>query len=270
MDVMETKDAADHAVLELRDVRVKRAGRFILDGLTWRIGLGERWVVLGPNGAGKTTAIQVLAGRLFPTSGSVDVLGMRLGRVDVRAEIWPRVSLASEALDRRIPAGQSVFDIVRTGKFGHLARFREEYEEADDARATELLEALGISRLAERALRNVSTGERKRIAIARALMARPEILVLDEPTAGLDLGGRERMLATLAELVAAPSPTPIIVTHHVEEIPPGVTHALLVCGGRAFAAGPVEQTLTGASLSELFGVALDVRREGERYLALAR
>lgn len=258
------------AVLDMRAVGVQRAGRPILDGFDWRIEAGQRWVVLGPNGAGKTTAIQVLAGRLFPTRGTVDVLGMRLGRVDVRAEIWPRVSLASEALDRRIPAGQAIFDVVRTGKFGHLARFREEYDEADDARASGLLEALGIAHLAGRGLRNVSSGERKRIAIARALMASPEIIVFDEPTAGLDLGGRERMLATLADLVAAPSPTPIIVTHHVEEIPAGITHALLVRDGRTFAAGPVARTLTGPTLSELFGIGLDVRREGERYLALAR
>ncbi len=256
-------------ILDMRGVTVRRAGRPILDGLDWRIMPGERWVVLGPNGAGKTTAVSVLSGRLFPTAGRVDILGMRLGRVDVRTEIWPRVALASACLDMRFPPGQCVADIVKTGKFGHLAKFREECGPEDDARAARVLAELGIAHLAFRSLRGVSTGERKRIAIARALMGTPEILVLDEPASGLDLGGRERFLAALADLVAACAPAPILVTHHVEEIPPGFTHALLVRDGRAYAAGPLEETLSSPVLSGLFGLDLDVRREAGRYRAIA-
>lgn len=269
----ESIDSAEQpagAVVDLCEVTVLRNGRPILDHLSWRVLPGERWAILGPNGAGKTTAVSVISGRLFPTSGTAQVLGMRLGRVDVRTEIWPRVALASAALDLRFPPGQSVYDVVRTGKFGHLARFRESYDEADEVRAAHLLEQLGISHLADRSLRNVSSGERKRIALARALMAQPEILILDEPTSGLDLGGREQLISIISHIASADTPVPILVTHRVEEIPPNFTHVLLVREGAAFAAGPIGEVLTSQTLTNLFGVPLDVKYDEGRFRAFSQ
>lgn len=263
---MSSSDGED-AIVDIRSVSLHRAGTDILRDFTWRVRAGERWVILGPNGAGKTTLVRILSGRLFPSSGTVDVLGRRLGRVDVREEIWGRVSLSSSAINERFPYRQTVIETVRTGKYGYLATWRENYTSEDDKRAFELLDEFGIAHLAEHRFGSLSSGERQRTALARALMTKPEILIFDEPTSSLDLGGREYVLSSLSTV--AQKTTPILVTHHVEEIPPVFTHVLLIKNGTVFAAGDIEGTLTSEKLSELFSMDLRVRRDNGRFFALA-
>jgi iron complex transport system ATP-binding protein len=257
------------SVLDLRGVSLRRGTTTILDGIDWHVADGERWVVLGRNGAGKTTLLQIAAGRMHPSAGTADVLGERLGRVDV-FELRPRVGLSSAALADRIPGGEQVRDVVLTAAYGMTGRWREQYAELDLERAQDLLEAFDVARFAERTFSTLSEGERKRVQIARSLMTDPELLLLDEPAAGLDLGGREELVAALAELAGdARSPVLVLVTHHVEEIPPGFTHLLLLRDGKVHAAGPIEQTLTAENLSSAFGLPLELERRGERWAARA-
>lgn len=257
-------------VLELADVTVRRGGKTILDNVSWSIGDGERWVLLGPNGAGKTTIMQIAAGRLFPTSGTVRILDEQLGSTDV-FELRTRVGLASAALAERIPAGESVLDVVLTASYGVTGRWNESYEELDTGRAEDLLGLFGVAHLAQRAFGTLSEGERKRVQIARSLMADPELLLLDEPAAGLDLGGREELMAALAELAGdSRSPVLVLVTHHVEEIPGGFTHGLVLRDGAVQAQGPLEQVLTPQHLSAAFGLELEVERHRDRWSARAR
>lgn len=257
-------------VLDLQDVTIRRGTTTILDGLSWTVREGERWVVLGRNGAGKTTVLQVASGRMHPTSGTADLLGSRLGRVDV-FELRPRIGLASAALADRIPAGELVRDVVLTAAYGVTGRWREAYEAVDESRAADLMAAFGVGRFADRRYGTLSEGERKRVQIARALMSDPELLLLDEPAAGLDLGGREELVSALAELAAdRRSPALVLVTHHVEEIPPGFTHLLLLAEGRVHAAGPVDEVLTGENLSGAFGTPLQVTKADGRWTARAR
>jgi ABC transporter, ATP-binding protein len=254
-------------VLDIRDATVRRGGRTILDSVSWSVDEGQRWVILGPNGAGKTTVVQLVSGRMHPTSGTVTVIGQTLGRVDVN-ELRPLVGMASSAIDARIPPGERVVDVVRTAAYGRLATWREAYEEVDDRRARRLLADLGVADLAERRFDTISSGERKRVGIARALMPNPEVLVLDEPASGLDLGGREALLSTLTGLAfGRRSPVMVLVTHHVEEIPAGFTHALLLKEGRVFSSGWIGRVLTSDRLSSLFGLPLRVSKEGGRYTA---
>ncbi len=266
-------DTALDPVLDLQDVSVRRGTTTILDHVTWTVREGERWVVLGRNGAGKTTLLQIAAGRMHPTSGTADVLAERLGRVDV-GELRTRIGLASAALADRLDPAERVVDIVLTAAYGMTGRWREQYEALDHERARALLEVFGVGGLAERTWGTLSEGERKRTQIARSLMTDPELLLLDEPAAGLDLGGREELVAALAELAADPaSPVLVLVTHHVEEIPPGFTHLLLLKGGQVHAAGPIGEVLTGTALSEAFDLDLavdrHVGRHGERFAARA-
>ncbi|ROS30409.1 ABC transporter ATP-binding protein [Cellulomonas sp. PhB150] len=256
-------------VLDLQAVTIRRGTTTILDDISWTVREGERWVVLGRNGAGKTTLLQVASGRMHPTGGTADLLGERLGRVDV-FELRPRIGLSSAALADRIPSGETVRDVVLTAAYGVTGRWRETYEELDESRATDLLRAFGVDHLGERYFGTLSEGERKRVQIARSLMTDPELLLLDEPAAGLDLGGREELVAALAELAADPrSPVLVLVTHHVEEIPPGFTHLLLLKDGRVHAAGPVDEVLTAQTLSGAFGLDLTVDRNGDRWSARA-
>lgn len=256
-------------VLELADVSLRRGEKAILESVSWRVAEGERWVMLGPNGAGKTTILQIAAARLHPTAGSADVLGERLGAVDV-FELRPRIGLASATLADRIPGSETVLDVVLTASYAVTGRWRETYEEEDVARAHDLLAAFGVDHLDSRLFGTLSEGERKRVQIARALMSDPELLLLDEPAAGLDLGGREELLSALGELATdARSPVMVLVTHHVEEIPPGFTHALLLREGRIEAAGPVEEALTPQHLSRTFGIDLTVERHRDRWSARA-
>ena len=258
------------AVLELADVSVVRSGQRLLDDVTWTVDAADRWVVLGPNGAGKTTLLQVAAAQMHPSSGYAAVLGEMLGAVDV-FELRPRVGLTSAALADRVPRTERVRDVVLTASYAVLGRWREPYEDYDDQRARDLLGRLGVAHLADRTFGTLSEGERKRVQIARALMTDPELLLLDEPAAGLDLGGREALISTLADLAADPtSPATVLVTHHVEEVPPGFTHALLLREGRVVAAGPVRTTLTPTSLSECFGLPLKLQHADGRWAARAR
>lgn len=255
-------------VLDVQNVSVRRNGKNILDSLSWGVNEGERWVVLGPNGAGKTTLIQLVSGRLYPTQGQVWIVGEQIGRTNL-ADLRPLVGLASSALDQGMP-DQSAFDVVRTAAYGTMARWRESYDPEDDARALALMDQMGVKDLAERSFSTLSTGERKRLGIARALMPNPEILLLDEPTSGLDLGGRESLLRTLTDLVnGIYAPVTVLVTHHIEEIPEGMTHALLLKNGTHFASGLIDDVLTSETVSALFDLPVQVRNEGGRYSARA-
>jgi iron complex transport system ATP-binding protein len=257
-------------VLDLQGVTVRRGTTIILDALDWQVEEGERWIVLGPNGAGKTTLMQIASARMHPTAGTAKILDETLGRVDV-FELRPRVGLASAALAEQIPGGELVRDVVVTAAYGVTGRWRERYEDLDTERAIELLRAFDVDALADRLYGTLSEGERKRVQIARALMTDPELLILDEPGAGLDLGGREELVGALSELAADPaSPVLVLVTHHVEEIPPGFTHMLLLgAHGTVQAAGPLEDVLTSENLSAAFGTDLLVAHGGGRWLARA-
>jgi iron complex transport system ATP-binding protein len=256
-------------VIRMEGVGVRRGDAHLLRSVDWTVELDERWVVLGPNGAGKTTLLQLAAAQLHPTTGEAEVLGERLGAVDV-FELRPRIGLTSAALAARIPPGETVLDLVVSAGYAVVGRWREEYDLLDTGRARHLLYQLGIQSLADRQFGTLSEGERKRVQIARALMTDPELLLLDEPAAGLDLAGREQLVARLAALAADPdAPTMVLVTHHVEEIPPGVTHALLLRGGRTVAAGLLRDVLTPDLLSVTFGLPLTLERSGGRYAARA-
>ena len=256
-------------VLAFAGVGVRRGQTDLLVDVDWEVEEGQRWVVLGPNGAGKTTLLQLAAGRMHPTSGVAGVLGEVLGAVDV-FELRPRIGLSSSALAAAIPPQESVRDVVVTASWGVTGRWREEYHELDHGRADELLQALGASHLADRTFGTLSEGERKRVQIARALMTDPELMLLDEPAAGLDLGAREDLVARLGAIAAdLAAPALVMVTHHVEEIPPHFTDILLVREGRVVAQGPIEITLTAENLSRTFGLDLVLEKHGERWSARA-
>ncbi|XTZ15397.1 ABC transporter ATP-binding protein [Micromonospora echinospora] len=256
-------------VVNLDGVGVRRSGTALLHDVDWRVELDERWVVLGPNGAGKTTLLNLAAGRLHPTTGTAHVLGERIGRTDL-TELRTRIGLSTAALAERIPTEEKVTDVVVTAAWSVVGRWRESYDRTDEVRARALLGQLGVAHLADRDYGTLSEGERKRVQIARALMTDPELLLLDEPAAGLDLGGREDLVARLAELAYDPdAPALVLVTHHVEEIPPGFTHALLLREGGVVAQGLLGATLTSDNLSKTFGLPLVVERSGERFTARA-
>ncbi|WP_435153317.1 ABC transporter ATP-binding protein [Micromonospora aurantiaca (nom. illeg.)] len=256
-------------VVSLDGVVVKRSGTALVHDVDWRVELDERWVVLGPNGAGKTTLLNLAAGRLHPTSGVAHVLGERIGRTDVN-ELRTRIGLSTATLAERIPAEERVVDVVVTAAWSVVGRWRESYDRTDVARAAALLRQLGVGHLTDRTYGTLSEGERKRVQIARALMTDPELLLLDEPAAGLDLGGREDLVARLAELAYDPdAPAMVLVTHHVEEIPPGFTHALLLREGGVVAQGLLADVLTADNLSKTFGLPLVVTRSGDRWAARA-
>jgi len=257
------------SVLHLTEVTVRRGPAVLLDAVNWNVDVDERWVILGPNGAGKTTLLQIASGQMFPTSGRVHILGERLGAVDV-TEIRTRIGLSSAALAGRVPPTETVIDVVVSAGYGVVGRWRERYDELDFSRARELLSAMGISALADRLYGTLSEGERKRALAARALMTDPELLLLDEPAAGLDLAGREDLLARLSTLAVDPfAPTTVLVTHHVEEIPAAFSHVLLMRGGKVVAAGPMADTLTEEALSTTFGTALRLESRGGRFFAYA-
>lgn len=227
-------------------------------------------MVIGPNGAGKTTLIQLLGAQLYPSEGVVGVLDEVIGTVDV-FELRPRIGLSSSSLAERIPAGERVRDVVLSAGYAVVGRWREDYDDYDMERATRLLASLRIDHLAERTFGTLSEGERKRVQIARALMPDPELMLLDEPASGLDLAGREALVDTLSQLCEDPaSPATVLVTHHIEEIPRGITHALLLDAGRVVAAGPIDETLTDANLSRTFGLPLTVEHRDGRWGARSR
>ncbi|MBF0815615.1 ABC transporter ATP-binding protein [Microbacterium paludicola] len=256
-------------VLSFEDVVVRREGRNIVDGLTWAVNDDERWVVLGPNGAGKTTILQLADTLIHPTAGTVDILDERLGRTDV-FELRPRIGFASSALAKRIPADETVLNAVLTAAYSVLGRWNEQYENIDERRALRVLQEWRLDHLADRTFGTLSEGEQKRVQVARAIMTDPELLLLDEPTASLDLGSREVLVGLLSEYAKSPvTPALVMVTHHVEEIPAGFTHVLLLRDGKIVAAGPIPETLTEENLSETFGVQIKLSEDGGRYAARA-
>jgi iron complex transport system ATP-binding protein len=258
------------AVLELAGVSVRRGEATLLDDVDWTVEEDERWVVLGPNGAGKTTLMQLISAQIHPTTGVAGILGEVLGAVDV-FDLRPRIGLASAALAERIPREERVHDVVVSASYGVVGRWRERYDELDHQRASDLLVELGAGRLTDRTFGTLSEGERKRVQIARSLMTDPELLILDEPAAGLDLGGREDLVSTLSVLAMdEASPTTILVSHHVEEIPPGFTHAMLLRGGKVVAQGPLEYVMTEEVISATFGMPLVLSHEDGRWAARRR
>ncbi|MDR0990309.1 MAG: ABC transporter ATP-binding protein [Propionibacteriaceae bacterium] len=256
-------------VIEVKDVTVRRGGQIILDHVSWTVDGADRWVVIGPNGAGKTTLVSLVSAALFPSSGEVELLDEMLGRVDV-FELRPRIGVCSAAVAEQIPPQEKVRDVVLSAAYAVYGRWREEYRPIDERRADQLITDLGVGHLADRTFGTLSEGEGKRVQIARALMTDPEVLILDEPTAGLDLAGRELLLDTLSLIVMEPrAPASIMVTHHVEEIPVGVTHGLFLKQGRVVAAGPLPQVMTGPLLSATFDLPLEVGCRGGRWWAQA-
>jgi iron complex transport system ATP-binding protein len=256
-------------VIDVDAATVVRGSAQLLRGVSWQVRSDERWVVLGPNGAGKTTLLNLAAARLFPTTGTVRVLGETLGQVDL-TELRTRIGLTTVALHDRIPSDEVVLDVVRTAAWGVVGKFREQYHMLDTDRARELLDQFGAGGLATRRYGTLSEGERKRVQIARALMTDPELLLLDEPAAGLDLGGREDLVRRLAALAADPhAPALVLVTHHVEEIPPGFDRVLLLRQGAVVAAGPLPEVLTSANLSATFDMPLQVSYADGRFTARA-
>lgn len=258
------------AVLELVDVSVVRgAGNRLIDGITWTVNEGERWAVLGPNGAGKSTLMSVCAARLHPTTGMVDILDEILGAVDV-FELRPRIGLTSGAISKQFPHDETVRNVVVTAAYGVTGRWREGYDEFDHARAAELLEQWGVDHLADRVFGSLSDGERKRVLTARALMTDPELMILDEPGAGMDIAGREDLVARLSDLARDPqAPTTILVTHHIEELPQGLTHMLLLNHGRIVAKGPIDEVLTSENLTEAYETPLKLTNVDGRFTAFS-
>lgn len=256
-------------VVELADVSIVRGGATLLSDVSWIVDEADRWVVIGPNGAGKTTLLSIVSANLHPTRGLVSLLGEYLGAVDV-FELRPRIGVTSAALADRIPRGESVGNVIVSASYSVIGRWREEYDVLDFERAAALMTQLRVAHLGRRTFGTLSEGERKRVQIARALMTDPELLLLDEPAAGLDLAGRESLVATLGEIASDPdAPAMVMVTHHLEEIPVGMTHALLLKDGGVVAAGPIADVLTDANLSATFDLDLQVRAAEGRWTARA-
>lgn len=255
------------AVLEFRNVSVVRDGNLIIDDVSWVVNDDERWVVIGPNGAGKTTLLMLATAHEHPTDGTVRVLDEELGESDVFG-LRPRLGLSSTAMARRIPVTETVVNVVMTAAWAVTGRWNEQYDAVDEARARHVLTEWKLDHLADRTFGTLSDGEQKRAMIARAVMTDPEILSLDEPAASLDLGSREELIRLLGDYASSPqSPVIVMVTHHVEEIPPGFTHALVIREGRVISAGPIDSTLTSPVMSEAFGIPITVTRLGERFTA---
>jgi iron complex transport system ATP-binding protein len=258
------------AAIALHDVVVRRAGRVILGPVRWQVQAGERWIVLGPNGSGKTTLTSVAAMRLWPTAGSVEVLGERYGRTDAR-DMWRRVGLASSSLEATLRGDLTPHTLIMTARHGATEPWWHVYEDTDHERARALAGRIGLGERAEQTFETLSAGERRRVSIARALMPDPDVLLLDEPAANLDLVARERLLADLARLAAGERPTAmILVTHHLEEIPPGFGHALVLAEGQVVAAGQIGEVLRDEVLEAAFGLPLAVGHEDGRWTARLR
>lgn len=239
-------------VATLTNVDVIRDQRPLLSTLTWSVDASERWVIMGPNGAGKTTLLSLLASLIHPSSGEVVVLGERVGKTDL-FELRPRVGFASSEMARRIPPGESVLDAVLTASHAVTGRWNEEYDDIDLRRARRVLTEWNLDHLADRTIGTLSDGEKKRVQIARSVMTDPELLLLDEPAGSLDLGGREDVIELLDRFAAWDSaPAMVMVTHHVEEIPPAFTHALLLKKGQIVAQGPLREVLTSENLTKTF------------------
>jgi len=245
-------------------------GARILEGISWAVNADERWVVLGPNGAGKTTLLRVAALYQHPSTGTVDVLGQRLGRTDVRT-LRERIAFSSPALAARLEPSMNALEVVMTARYAALAAWWHQYTDADRSRALDLLREWRCGALADHRFPTLSAGERQRVLLARSLMNDPGIVLLDEPTAGLDVGGREELIGDLASWARdATRPPLVLVTHHLEEVPPGFTHALVLKGGRVCASGPIAEIVTSEILSDAFELALAVDHRDGRFTARLR
>ncbi len=254
-------------ILAISGVKVVRGERTILGPIDFQVRSGERWVILGPNGAGKSTLLNILATRVFPTAGTVKILEQEMGRVDL-FELRTRIGVCATLTSEDIPDNEFVRDVVLTAAYAVLGRWNEDYDLWDESRAIALLTTFGVRDLADRRYFSLSDGEKKRVQIARALMADPELLLLDEPTAGLDLGGREDLLRRFAEFSTDPlAPASIIVTHHIEEIPMGTTHALIIKDGTIAVSGPVAEVITTEHMSAVFGINIEVSGVNGRFFA---
>ena len=229
-------------LVDMRDVEFIRGGNTLVGPVTWQVELDERWVVIGPNGAGKTTLIRMASAQEFPSQGTVFILGERVGATDMR-DLRAAIGVTSSAVAQRVPDNEKVGDLVVSAGYAILGRWREDYDEMDYEQALEVLEQVGALHLIDRTWGTLSDGEKKRVLVARAVMTNPELLILDEPAAGMDLGGREDLLAYLGDLAMDPdAPAIVMITHHLEEIPAGFTHAMLLDEGEVVAQGPVSYT----------------------------
>ncbi|MCG9478080.1 MAG: ABC transporter ATP-binding protein [Actinomycetia bacterium] len=257
----------DPTALSLRDVTLVREGRAILDNVSWDVAPNERWVVLGRNGCGKSTLMKIASLYLHPSSGEVEVLGEKLGRTDVRS-LRKRIGVASSGMAEQLRSDLAATDVVMTAKNAALEPWWHTYDDADRQRARDCLDRMEIGRLADRSFATLSSGEKQRVLLARTLMPEPGLLLLDEPTAGLDLAGREDLVRTLGVLaVGVDTPATVLVTHHVEEIPEGFTHVLMLREGRVLSAGTLDDVLTEANLSECFEMPLGLERRHGRWWA---
>lgn len=260
----------EQAVLSMRSVGVRRGEQWLLKDVNWQVSARDRWVILGPNGAGKSTLLTIAAAQLFPTRGSVQILGEELGSVDI-TELRTRIGWSSALLASEIPPEESVLNVVLTGAYAVTGRWREQYDVMDAGRAAQLVNEWGLGDLAARPFGTLSEGERKRCLVARAQMSNPELLILDEPAAGLDLAGREQLVAGLSRLARdAGAPAILLVTHHVEEIPNDFTHLLLLRDGQVTARGPIIETLSQDALSQAFGMRIQLHQADGRFFASQR
>jgi iron complex transport system ATP-binding protein len=245
-------------VLRFAGVDVVRGDTPVLHAVDWEVGPDDRWAVLGPNGSGKTTLLQLASGYLHPTRGTVEVLGHRLGRVDVR-RLRQHIGVVSASLAKMLMPQVTARDVVMSARHAALEPWWHTYGPDDQALAARLLADAGFAEVADRPFGVLSEGERQQVLLARTLMLSPDLLLLDEPAAGLDVGGRERLVSRLSRLAADPGAPPmVLVTHHVEEIPVHFSHVLLLRQGRVVAAGPLTATLSSESLSACFGLALEL------------
>ncbi|MDE2408738.1 MAG: ABC transporter ATP-binding protein [Actinomycetales bacterium] len=258
------------AVISLRNVSVAREGNQILSNIDWTVEANQRWVIIGPNGAGKTTLLRIVATQIHPSTGDAQVLGKDFGHYDL-SELRPRIGFASTALASRIPLMETVLDTVMTASHGVIGRWTEQYDTIDERRALRVLTEWDLGDFADRTYGSLSDGEKKRTQIARAVMPDPELLLLDEPVASLDLAAREQTVSLIGEYAASPySPAMVMVTHHLEEIPAGFTHAMILADGGVFAAGEIGHVLTSENISEAFGLGIDIDMVNGRYRATAR
>jgi iron complex transport system ATP-binding protein len=257
-------------VLDFNNVTVLRDAKPILNNVDWQVSSNQRWVIVGPNGAGKTTLLRVAASQIHPSTGTAKLLGSTLGEVNV-FELRTRIGFASNAMSVHIPNSETVLDAVMTASYGITGRWNEKYDDVDERRARRVLAEWQLDEMADRPFGTLSDGERKRTQIARAVMPDPEILLLDEPVASLDMAAREHTISVLGNYASAPTaPAIVMVTHHIEEIPKGFTHALILSKGQVYAAGEIGSTLTTEKISGAFGFGLEVSKDGDRFKVRAK